>query len=97
MSNDSLKTYRIPFEIKCRGIEIQLSAIGRNLSLRIIDDPSDDGDFEKLIRVDECAVLQSEHPKCYRAYRLTNGQWKVTRHHIERLGFQIIHWIRPRD
>lgn len=97
MRIDSLKSYRIPYEIECCGITIQLVALGKHLALRIVKDPKDDGNFENLIRVDECPVLQCVHPECFRAYRLSNGQWSVTRHQITRLGFHVIHWNRPRD
>lgn len=97
MNDHPLKSYRIPFEIICRGTTIQFVSSGRNLSVRIVENPDDDGDLEEALRLQDCDQQQIVHPPCFKAYRLSHGQWAVTRREFMRLGIQIVHWVRPRD
>lgn len=97
MNEHPLKSGRIPFEIICQGQTIQLAASGRELSLRIVDNPADDGQLEAALGLLDCVQQKIVHPTCFRAYRLTRRQWAVTKRELMRFDIQVVHWGRPRD
>lgn len=97
MNEHPLKSGRIPFEIICQGQTIQLTASGRELSLRIVGNPADEGQLEAALGLHDCVQQKIVHPACFRAYRLSRRQWAVTKQELMRLGIEVVHWGRPSD
>ena len=92
MSIDPLKSSRIPFEIRCAGCRIQITALteARQLMLRLMDAPSSDTFFH--LGLQDCPTVRMPYPQCYRAYRLSHKTWLRLRQRIIDVGYEIVRY-----